>query len=86
VEFGAVGVVAGGRTGRDGVFVFVLSASANPLPEGAPMRLKTFAGHDTAKLDEAVNAFIEGEPIEVIELSYHSNSFSYVVFLEYEPR
>lgn len=50
------------------------------------MRLKTFAGHDTAKLDEAVNAFIEGEPIEVIKLSYHSNSFSYVVFLEYEPR
>jgi hypothetical protein len=50
------------------------------------MRLKTFADDDTAKLDEAVNAFIEGEPIEVLQLSYHSNTFSYVVFVEYEPR
>ena len=50
------------------------------------MKLKTFADHDTAKLDKAVNTFIEGESIEVLKLSYHSNSFSYVVFIEYESR
>ena len=50
------------------------------------MKLRTFADHDTDKLDKAVNAFIEEEVGEVLNLSYHSNSFSYVVFLEYEPR
>lgn len=50
------------------------------------MKLKTLADHDTAKLDKAVNAFIEKEAGEVLNLSYHSNSFSYVVFIEYEPR
>lgn len=38
------------------------------------MKLKTFADHDTAKLGKAVNAVIEGETSEVVNLSNHSNS------------